>query len=260
MKRTSGWPFAASVLAREIVDSTSNVAAGLVRQGTESLPLLVWARRQTAGRGRGSHGWWSDAGSLTFTVAIDPASHRVPVGYEPALALATAVAVIEAIHELDRAAPSVGIRWPNDLDVDGRKLGGILPERVETEDGHRVLIGVGLNVLCNFADAPEEIRSMATSLASYHAEYWNETVLPELLSAILRRLESVLRRLVENDPLLPAEWNRLDVLRDRLVEVDTGEQIVTARGLGIDAQGALCLHDGWKELRLFGGQVLRPAR
>ena len=66
-----------------------------------------------------------------------------------------------------RAVPGVspGIRWPNDVEVDGRKLGGILPERVMTPNGPRVLIGIGLNVLTRVGDAPAEVGKMAVALA-----------------------------------------------------------------------------------------------
>ena len=83
---------------------------------------------------------------MTFTLAIDPLAHGLTAEIEPRLALATAVAVIEALDELELGSPSLGIRWPNDLEAGGRKLGGILPERVETPRGHRILIGIGLNV------------------------------------------------------------------------------------------------------------------
>src|SRR5262249_44928450 len=141
------WPFVRTMVAVEEVDSTSDHAAELVRKGSIALPLAVWARRQTRGRGRGSHSWWSDAGSLLFTLAIDPVAHRLAVAAEPKLALTAAVAILDALHELELGGPSLGIRWPNDLEAEGRKLGGLLPERVETPKGHRILIGVGLNVL-----------------------------------------------------------------------------------------------------------------
>src|SRR5205807_1648771 len=146
--------------------------------------------------------WWSDAGSLMFTMALDPAAHGLAVESEPQLALAAAVAVIDALHELDLGGPFIGIRWPNDLEGDGRKLGGILPERIETPRGHRILIGVGLNVLTNLADAPAEVRSMATTLDAMHARPLEAAVLPRVLAAILGRFDSVLRRLVDGDPEL----------------------------------------------------------
>jgi BirA family biotin operon repressor/biotin-[acetyl-CoA-carboxylase] ligase len=252
------WPFVRTLIAVEEVDSTSDHAAGLVREGIVALPMAVWARRQTRGRGRGSHSWWSDAGSLLFTLALDPSAHGLAVESEPRLALAAAVAIIDALHELGLGGSSVGIRWPNDLEADGRKLGGLLPERVETPEGHRVLIGVGLNVLTDLNAAPADVRAMATSLAAISARPLEEPVFPRLLAAILGQFATVLARLVDADPELADRWSRLDLLRDRWVRVDVGTRIVAGRGRGIDPEGALCLDDGRQRLRLFGGQVLRP--
>ena len=117
-----------TMVERDVVRSTNDVAAELVRSGAVALPLAVWAHRQTRGRGRGSHEWWSDAGSLTFTMAIDPAAHGLAQMALPRVALATAVAVIDAVGELGFREHGLGIRWPNDVECGGRKLGGILPE------------------------------------------------------------------------------------------------------------------------------------
>ena len=237
----SGWPFVRTMVLHEVVDSTNDRAALLVEDGLAALPLGVWAKRQTRGRGRGSHSWWSDAGSLTFTVAIDPAAHGLAAQDEPKLALATAVAVIEALRELALDPASIGIRWPNDLEVDGRKLGGILPERVVTPRGHRNLVGIGLNVHTSLGDAPAEVRAMATSLADVHAGRLDGDVSPRLLSVILGHFESVLGRLVDGDPELAVQWNSLDVLRDRWVSVDVGTHVVAGWGRRIDSAGGAVL-------------------
>jgi BirA family transcriptional regulator, biotin operon repressor / biotin---[acetyl-CoA-carboxylase] ligase len=251
------WPFVRTLLTFDVLESTNDRAAELVRDGSAELPLAVWAQNQTRGRGRGSNQWWSDAGSLTFTLAIDPVRHGLTIENEPKLALATAVAVIDALGELALGRSSIGIRWPNDLEVGGRKLGGILPERIETSDGHRILIGVGVNVMTSLANAPDEIRHMATSLAELHGRSINEESLPRILSAILRHFESVLIRLVNGDTSLPAYWNTLDRLRDQWIKVDLGTRIVAGLGRGIDKDGALCLDDGQRLHRVVGGQVLR---
>ena len=252
------WPFVRALLEYDEVDSTSDRAAALIREGTVELPMAVWARRQTRGRGRGSHSWWSDAGSLTFTLAIDPTAHGLAVASEPKLALATAVAVIDALNELGLGTSSLGIRWPNDLEADGRKLGGILPERIETEGGHHILVGVGVNVLTDIANAPADVRGMATSLNDIHTGTRYEPVVPRILSTILRHFEWVLSHLADGDPGLATRWSELDRLRDRWVRVDLGTRILAGRGCGIDPDGALCLDDGASRHRLFGGQVLRP--
>ncbi|MBV8228764.1 MAG: hypothetical protein JO329_02155, partial [Planctomycetaceae bacterium] len=90
------WPFVRMLIERDVVESTNDLARELAIAGTVELPLAIRAARQTRGRGRGAHAWWSDAGSLTFSVLLDPAAHGLRVADEPKLALATAVALIEA--------------------------------------------------------------------------------------------------------------------------------------------------------------------
>jgi BirA family transcriptional regulator, biotin operon repressor / biotin---[acetyl-CoA-carboxylase] ligase len=257
MTASDQWLFVRTLQTYEEVDSTNDRAARSIREGEVELPMVVWARRQTQGRGRGSHSWWSDTGSLTFTLAIDPTAHGLTVESEPKLALATAVAVIDALDELGLGTGSLGIRWPNDLEVDGRKVGGILPERIEAVEGHRTLIGIGLNVLTDFSNAPDDVRLMATSLTNLHRDRTDERLLPRVLAAILGQFPSVLERLVNRDPDLAGRWSRLDLLRDHWVRVDLGTRILAGRGCGIDRDGALCLEDGAERHRVFGGQVLR---
>lgn len=250
-------PFARTVLRRPVVDSTSGLARSLLLQGVDELPLLVWADAQTLGKGQRDSAWWSDEGSLTFTIAIDPHAHGLRPEQEPRLSLAAAVAVIGAIDALGLANPGIGIRWPNDVEVDGRKLGGILPERVETEAGPRLLIGIGLNVATRFDDAPPAVAAMATSLSALQPRPLDPAWLPRVLDAILNRFAVELGRLAADSPELAAAWESLDLLRGQDVRIRLGEQVLTGRVRAIDADGALCLDDGREMHRMFAGQVLR---
>lgn len=250
-------PFVRTVLRRRVVDSTSGLARSLLLQGVDELPLLVWADAQTLGKGQRDSAWWSDEGSLTFTIAIDPRAHGLRPDQEPRLSLAAAVAVIGAIDALGLANPGIGIRWPNDVEVDGRKLGGILPERVEIEGGHRLLIGIGLNVATRFDDAPPAVAAMATSLSALQPAPLDTTWLPRVLEAILTRFAVEIGRLAADSQDLAAAWERLDLLRGQDVRIRLGEQVVAGRVRAIDAEGALCLGDGRQVHRLFAGQVLR---
>ena len=186
-------------------------------QGLDELPLLVWADVQTLGRGRGDNQWWSDEGSLTFTIGLDPAAHGLRQEQEPRLALMTAVAVIKAIDALGLTAPGIGIRWPNDIEIGTRKLGGILPERVEVDGGHRLLIGIGLNVLTRVNQAPPDVQRMATSLSDFQPEPLEPSFLPRFLAEILTQFDRTLHRLSDDDHELAQEWNRLNLLRDQTV-------------------------------------------
>ena len=253
-----GRRFVKQLLTFDKVESTSDLAAELIQKGDVELPLAVWAKNQTRGRGRADHIWWSDSGSLTFTLGIDPSAHRLTAASEPKLALATAVAIIDALIELGVAKTTLGIRWPNDIEADGRKLGGVLPERLDTDWGHRILIGIGLNIVSDLKEAPDQIRQMATNLRMIGQPISHEWSLGEIFEEILRHFESVLGRLVDNDPTLAERWNELDLLRDRWVRVQQGSRIISGRGCGIFPDGSFCLHIGVEELQIFGGQILRP--
>ena len=100
MIRMDHWPFVRELRVFDELESTSDLARSLILEGTPLLPLAVRALRQTVGRGQRESRWWSDEGSLTFTLVIDPSAHGLRLDQHPRLSLMTAVAVIEAIAAL----------------------------------------------------------------------------------------------------------------------------------------------------------------
>jgi BirA family transcriptional regulator, biotin operon repressor / biotin---[acetyl-CoA-carboxylase] ligase len=249
-------PFARSLIYREVVTSTSDLARALVEAGEVDLPLVVWAKRQTAGRGRGSNAWWSDEGSLTLTIALDPRAHALRKEHEPRLALTAAVAVIEALEPFVPAGV-LGIRWPNDIEAAGRKLGGILAEQVNTDLGPRLLIGIGLNVHTRLADAPADVASLAMSLERLRDATLAEPEFSVLLHAILARFKPALSALSRDDRALVEHWNRLDTLAGQSVRVAQGEREFSGFGAGIDERGGLRLAGPGETIALYAGRVLR---
>lgn len=128
------WPgFSVEVLPT--IDSTNSELMRRARAGQREPTLLV-ALEQSAGRGRRGKSWQSRPGaSLTFSLGLP---------YQPAdwsgLSLAVGVSLAESLH------PEVRLKWPNDLWLQGRKLGGILVEVAVSGDRRHAVIGVGLNV------------------------------------------------------------------------------------------------------------------
>ena len=156
----------------------------------------VWvADEQTAGRGRGGHGWHSAAGDgLYVSVLVSPA---LAMDRALWLALATGLAAQAAI--LEATDLKIDIRWPNDLILNGRKCGGILVETsVEASVASAeallryAVIGIGINV--NHAEFPPELRALATSL---RVEIGMPVPRETLLAALLRHLDREISRLVE---------------------------------------------------------------
>jgi BirA family transcriptional regulator, biotin operon repressor / biotin---[acetyl-CoA-carboxylase] ligase len=251
------WPFVTTLIDRDEVASTSDLARDLVAAGVVPLPLAVRARRQTRGRGRGTNAWWSDEGSLTFTLALDPATHLLRPWHEPRLALAVAVGIVDAVVAIAATRAPLGIRWPNDVEAGGKKLAGILPERVDTGAGPRLLIGIGVNVAARLDAAPPTVREMATTV---HAICLGDVPRPApdaLLWAFLERLAPLVARLAADDPALAERWASLDTLIGRPVRVKLPGRVLEGFGRGIDAEGALLVATRSGVERLFGGQVLR---
>jgi BirA family biotin operon repressor/biotin-[acetyl-CoA-carboxylase] ligase len=240
----------------ETLDSTSDEARRMVERGDVPLPFIVRADRQTKGRGRGENSWWSDEGSLLFTVGLDPTSFGLEVRHEPRLALVAADAlcnVIEAVVCLY----TCGIRWPNDVEYEGRKLAGILPERVETPHGLRILIGVGVNVTTNLDMAPADVRARAVSISERCQVDPSEP--DEMFVWFCDKFDWYLTLLAGDKPFLMDSCNRRDCLAGRPVRVRQADRIIEGIGRGIDADGALILETDHGLETIVGGQVLRDA-
>lgn len=144
------------------VGSTMDVARRLAQEGALEGTLIL-AARQEQGRGRLGRVWESPEGGLYASLILAPAR---PAAEIPQLSLVTGLAAAQAIHELTGLFPA--IRWPNDLLLNDRKVGGILVEttaeggRQRAEGRHIVIVGVGINVKTPQEDLPDT----ATSLAS----------------------------------------------------------------------------------------------
>jgi len=249
------WP----CLRYETIDSTSDEARRLIAGGGVAVPFAVWADAQTKGRGRGSNAWFSDEDSLTVTLAFDPAWAGIGPGREPLVSLAAALALARAIEPM--VGRRLAIRWPNDVEADGRKLAGILAERFDSPEGPRLLVGVGVNVATRFESAPSEVRALATSVVALGAGPADSWGLPGLRHGIyrdfLREFEAALRALAADDPTLLAGVNDRDSLDGHLVRVRQGERVALGIGRGINPDGSLRLETAAGEVAVYGGQVLR---
>ncbi|WP_249866183.1 biotin--[acetyl-CoA-carboxylase] ligase [Paenibacillus konkukensis] len=234
------------VLGRSIhymneVDSTNNVARELVQQGAQEGTLVV-AEQQLAGRGRLGRKWHSPKGKgLWMTLILKP---RIPLHFTPQLTLLVAVALCRSLRQI--TSLPIGIKWPNDLLIDGKKISGILLESsAEEENLNYVVAGVGIGVNLLPDDYPDdELRAKATSLAIEAGHTMDRS---EILVAFLQELES-LYDIYHEQGFGPIKllWEALSVSLNRPVTCQTPKGLAEGTSLGIDESGALIvkLQDG----------------
>lgn len=238
---------------RECV-STNDLA--LEGHPSRKLPAVFLTDAQTGGRGRGRNQWWAREGALTFSLRLRPSDYGIEHERWPLVSLTTAVAVADTLDDIVSspeifAEHQAGLKWPNDVFLNGRKICGILvepPAGSQTE----VVIGVGLNVSNSLADAPEEIRSIATSILD---ETQHEFSPCDVLRRFLVRLETLLRQLGTFQLPLKDRWRQQCVLTGRTISLESGSRRIQGMCHGIGDQGAILVESDGVVRPWFGGVV-----
>lgn len=208
------------------VSSTMDVLHELAGRGAEA-GSAVRAGEQLQGRGSRGRSWHSPPGGLWLSILFRP---PIVQGLE-VISLRAGLAVAEAVQPL--VAEPLQLKWPNDLMLNGRKLGGMLCEaRWQGESLAWVAVGVGMNVRNR---VPDDLEASAVSLAGLG-------VAPHL-SDLTDRIVAALRKLELNgSELSPSELRRFaarDCLRGRVIR-----EPVVGTVQGLSADGALMVHPG----------------
>lgn len=232
------------------VDSTNTYAAKLAVDG-EPEGTVVIAEHQTAGRGRLGRKWVSPPGmNIHASVILRP---KVPPRDAPLVTFVAAVALARTVRELYNL--DAGIKWPNDLLINGRKSAGILTEMsAEPELVRHIILGVGLDVNMPRDAFPKEIRDSSTSVM---LELGGKKVnRAELLRRLLEELEKSYLMMVDGKRAeILDEWHSLSVTLGRNVKVTSlsGEKTGFARD--IDSDGGLILEVDGRVETLTSGDV-----
>jgi BirA family biotin operon repressor/biotin-[acetyl-CoA-carboxylase] ligase len=226
--------------------STNDHAAALRKRGKLFAPAVVLTSHQLAGRGRGSNTWWSGEGSLTVTFVLPVHEHRLPhqVPLIAGLAVRNALAAHSGIEDIQ-------LKWPNDLLHHGKKLAGLLCERLDRID----LIGLGLNVNVEMKHVPRSLRPRVTSLLDIAKVRFDST---SVLADMARALHQSLSHRDEPPfPQMLREYDRHHALIGRKVTITNvpGEEALSGTCVGLDPMGRLLLRNQSGVWRIIAGQV-----
>lgn len=231
-------------------ESTNSLLMARAEAGVPSGSVVV-AERQTAGRGRRGRSWISAVGdSLTFSLFWRFAPGTLPAG----LSLAVGLAVARAIAKVGAGGTAIPtLKWPNDILIEGRKLGGILIELLPGSP-HAAVIGIGINLRLPAA-MPDDIRATAAALPVGIDPHI-------LLAAVLGELRAVLETFANAGfAALREEWQARHAFQDQPVRL-LSDFAAPREGIcrGVDTDGALLFEDASGIERILSGEIsLRSA-
>ena len=227
------------------VTSTMDVMDDLITAGTPEWTVVL-ADVQTAGLGRAGRRWEAEPGTaLLCSVLVRPVAGSLAGGM---LAIGAGVAVAAMLDDLGVA---VQLKWPNDVLLGGRKLGGVLIRSRTDADGIAVNVGIGVN-LRPTASAPAGRASLSEVLSTI-------PTLADLLPSLVGHMHQAVHR--QNASDVRDAWLQRAALRDDVVAVEIDGARVVGRMSGLDADGALLLDTGQEApRRVVAGDVVRGPR
>jgi BirA family biotin operon repressor/biotin-[acetyl-CoA-carboxylase] ligase len=242
----------------EVLDAVPSTNAAVAERGRagEEPGLVLVTEHQTAGRGRLDRVWETPArSSLTFSVLLRP---DLPATSWSWLPLLTGYAVQAALAD---RLPDIALKWPNDVLVDGgvtgagRKVAGILVERIDTDRGPMAVVGIGINVDQTLDELPV---ALATSVSLETGEPVERT---GLLGQVLGSLHG-LQGLLDDTEALRRAYADVCVTLGRTVDVHLpAGDVRRGEALDIDATGALVVGTDEGAFTVAAGDVVhvRPA-
>lgn len=224
----------AHVLVFDEVDSTMDVARETALAGAPH-GTVVRAGTQRTGRGRFARRWESARGdSLLMSVVL-----RIPpVDVGAALSVAGSLAVHDTAEEL--LGVGCGIKWPNDVQVGGKKIAGVLVESQITTDGTGfAIVGIGLNVHL----APDAFAGIADTATSLAIESGGPMDIDRVEETLLRQLDHTLTALATSAAGVVGRWRTHLSTLGTQIAVHLRDGVVEGEAMDVDEQGALLLRD-----------------
>jgi BirA family biotin operon repressor/biotin-[acetyl-CoA-carboxylase] ligase len=231
------------ILLYQTVGSTNTVAADLAEKAEDGTVII--SDSQKKGRGRLGRSWSSPPGkNIYMSITMKP---QLDTQDATLLTIMSAVSCATALRNF--TGLQVAIKWPNDLMVSEKKLGGILTEmKIEQGEILYAIIGIGINVNIDINEFPEDLRKIATSLKHETGRPYSRT---DIIARVLNETDTWYHVLQEygSMPVL-SEWKRLASILGKEVLITAGKETLTGVAESVDDRGMLLL-------RLQSGELKR---
>lgn len=228
--------------------STNDDVKKLITSGAD-LPVAVATEIQNQGKGRRGRQWQGGVAKnimMSFGWRFENG-----ISVVEGLSLAVGAAVARVLKR--NGVESVGLKWPNDVQVEGKKICGVLLEMVADQDICDVIIGVGLNISMSEQEMAEIDQPWTDVMQQSTIEVSRNQILAELVC----ELEQVCKTFDRGDGLAAylTEWMQQDVLKNQAVKMISGNREELGIARGIDAKGALLFEQDGIVKALYGGEV-----
>ncbi len=217
------------------VVSTNKVAAEFAAKDYPDGTVII-SDTQTGGKGRLGRLWLSPPEknvymSIIMRPDILPKDATI-------LTIMSSVACASAIRNL--TSIPVTIKWPNDMLVSNKKLGGILTEiKSDMDRIHYAVVGIGININMDISDMPDELKTISTSIKNETGEAWARSQVAVSIIKELDKWYDILSKMGKK-PIID-EWLQLSATIGQKVKITIGDTILTGIAEGIDEEGMLIL-------------------
>lgn len=232
-----------------VITSTNTLAKELAIQGAAEGTLII-AEEQTQGRGRMGREWSSPAGkNILISLILRPHLSPIQISYITMIASLSVVRTIRTLTPLE-----AGIKWPNDIMIRERKVGGILTEfSAEQDQVIYVVVGIGVNLNFDPTIYPE----IAHTATSIYLELGQELPRLKFLVTLLQELERVYKELqAGRDSLVLTEWRASLMMLNKEVRVISEQETLEGIAEEIDKHGALILRlASGRQIKVYTGDV-----
>ncbi|TLZ98112.1 MAG: biotin--[acetyl-CoA-carboxylase] ligase [Methanobacteriota archaeon] len=216
----------------DVLESTNETAKELLETDLEE-GLVLWADRQSAGKGRQGRAWASPPGGLYASVILRPKEPQAWV-----LGLLAGMPVVKALRHFGVFA---GLKYPNDAVYQGRKIAGILSEGVYRRETYHVIIGIGVNTNVDLDRLPPDLQATATTMKR---EVNLFVANDEFLDYLLSQLDDLYSRYRNTKiEFLIKEYRGQCTTIGKRVSATTSKGTVTGRAYDIAPNGALIIMD-----------------
>ncbi len=203
----------------DTISSTNDYAKTLLYEAPEG--TVVLADEQTDARGRHGTSWYSPPGGLWMSVLLQPEKTTL-------LSIAAGVAVCSSLHTF---GITPGLKWPNDIIMNRKKIGGILTEIIDDN----VIVGIGVNL--NIRSFPQDLRDIASSVFLQTKKHLDKKMVFDLVCREFDEYYGMLKQNQDRDIL--SKWRDYTVLLGQQVTIQTGDLTVAGKVLDIGTNGAL---------------------